>query len=88
MTRDEAIKTLEKAALLLPMIQEAQSVLMAETVKPTALPNWKKGHLTYEEPCLGSAFERSGRRYIALYMGRYYIDIDELYELLPKEEQK
>ena len=62
--------------------------MLKEVVNPAQLPTWRKASNHYEEPCIGSAFEKTGRRYTALYMGDFYIDLDELYDKLPKAAYK
>ena len=52
-----------------------------------SMPTWKRSRNNYEDPCIGSAFEKTGRRYTALYMGGYFIDLYDLYDKLPKEDQ-
>ena len=86
MTREEALMTLNEEAQRFPVIQEAMRVLIEETAKPAVVPTWHKARNHYEEPCIGSAFEKTGRRYTALYMGGYFIDLDDLFDKLPKEQ--
>lgn len=87
MTVKEALKTMQEGTNMLPSLVVAQRVLMQEIVNPAKLPTWKRSRNLYEEPCIGSAFEKTGRRFTALYMGGYFIDLDDLYDKLPKEDQ-
>ena len=59
-----------------------------EQMLKKSMPTWKRSRNNYEDPCIGSAFEKTGRRYTALYMGGYFIDLDDLFNKLPKEEEK
>ena len=68
--------------------KEQKLKVIKEVVNPAQLPTWRKASNHYEEPCIGSAFEKTGRRYTALYMGDFYIDLDELYDKLPKAAYK
>ena len=88
MTIQDAIEALEKWEQLFPIILEAHHRLATEAISlsTTTLPAWRKSRNHYEEPCIGSAFEKTGRRFTALYMGGYFIDLDELYDKLPKED--
>lgn len=51
-----------------------------------SMPTWKRSRNNYEVPCICSVFEKTGRRNTALYMGGYFIDLDDLFNKLPKEE--
>ena len=84
MTIPNVIEALEECEQLLATIQEALRRLATEAISP---PAWRKSSNHYEEPCIGSAFEKTGRRFSALYMGGYFIDLDELYNKLPKEDK-
>ena len=86
MTVKEALKTMQEGTNMLPSLVVAQRVLMQEIVNPAKLPTWKRSRNHYEEPCIGSAFEKTGRRFTALYMGGYFIDLDDLFDKLPKEQ--
>lgn len=88
MTIPDIIKALEECEQLLLTIQEALRRLATEASSPstTTRPAWRNSRNHYEEPCIGSAFEKTGRRFTALYMGGYFIDLDELYDKLPKED--
>ena len=57
-----------------------------EQMLKKSMPTWKMSRNNYEDPCIGSAFEKTGRRYTALYMGGYFIDLDDLFNKLPKEQ--
>lgn len=86
-TRRE-MQTLEEMITLSLSLREVLLKVIKEVVNPAQLPTWRKASNHYEEPCIGSAFEKTGRRYTALYMGDFHIDLDELYDKLPKEAYK
>lgn len=82
------IQEMEEAIKLSLSLIEVLHKAKKEVVNPAQLPTWRKASNHYEEPCIGSAFEKTGRRYTALYMGDFYIDLDDLYDKLPKAAYK
>ena len=86
-TRRE-MQTLEEMITLSLSLREVLLKVIKEADSPGQMPCWRKAHNNYEDPCIGSAFEKTGRRYTALYMGGYFIDLDDLFNKLPKEDSK
>ena len=82
------MQAIEEAISLSLSLRDVLLKVKEEVVNPAQLPTWRKASNYYEEPCIGSAFEKTGRRYTALYMGDFYIDLDELYDKLPKAAYK